>query len=92
MKDEIVSKEFMTAPNRTGVIATNNLLKNAEVLFTQIEAPEDLAFDNQGYLYTGDKNGVIWKIDVNTRKIQKFARTMGRVLGKISIKFCFPLN
>jgi len=68
-------------PGLTGVLAPNELLKNAALLGGQrLEGPEDVAFDAKGRLYTGTGNGEIVRVSGNGAA-EVFAETKGRPLG-----------
>ena len=47
----------------------------------EILGAEDFVFDNEGNIYTGSVDGVIYKVNGKTFKAKKFARTLGRPLG-----------
>lgn len=77
-----------TPPSRpalTGALAPNIVLQEVELLARDaINAPEDIAFDNQGRLYTGSSDGNIYRVTsgaTSEEAIEVFAKTGGRPLG-----------
>ena len=69
------------SPDLTGILAPNDLLKNAEVIAAgRINGPEDVAIDEDGRLYGGTQDGEIIRIWPDG-KIETFAVTDGRPLG-----------
>jgi sugar lactone lactonase YvrE len=74
-----------TVPAQTGVLSRNGILDGA-VLVGQgvLEEPEDIAIDDLGNLYTGTREGTIWRITVDESGgtvIIPFANTGGNPLG-----------
>lgn len=68
-------------PELTGVLAPNNLLKEAQLLAVgQINGPEDVDVDSQGRVYGGTQDGKIMRLLPNGR-LETFAETHGRPLG-----------
>ena len=72
-------------PELTGPLAENNELANASVIAAgRIPGPEDIVFDEQGRLYTGGEDGVIYRITLDrdgNENVEEFADTGGRPLG-----------
>jgi len=72
-------------PELTGPLAENGELADASLVAAgRIPGPEDIVFDEQGRLYTGGEDGVIYRITPgqNGREdIEEFANTGGRPLG-----------
>lgn len=67
--------------NMTGVLATKNLLQNAELLaLGEINGPEEVALDSQGRVYSGTQDGKIMMLTPDG-KLSVFAETFGRPLG-----------
>ncbi|MBE1875466.1 SMP-30/gluconolactonase/LRE family protein [Myceligenerans pegani] len=52
-----------------------------EQLGDPIHGPEDIAMDDDGMLYTGDRSGTIWRVDPADGSAEIFARVGGRPLG-----------
>lgn len=69
-------------PGRSGPFVPNDDLAVAELLPPHAEpGPEDVAFDRDGFLYTGTEEGVVWRIDPRSGEAAEWARTGGRPLG-----------
>ena len=69
------------APVLTGVLASNNLLENAELLARgKVNGPEEVAVDSQGRVYGGTQDGKIMRL-LPDGKLEVFAETKGRPLG-----------
>jgi len=69
------------APELTGVLAPNKLLKNAELLaLGRINGPEEVAVDSQGRVYGGTQDGKIMRL-LPDNSLEIFAETNGRPLG-----------
>jgi sugar lactone lactonase YvrE len=68
------------APTLTGVYEPNTRLASAERLETGGFGPEDVAFDDQGKIYTGLEDGRIMRLQ-NGSQPQVFAYTGGSPLG-----------
>jgi sugar lactone lactonase YvrE len=69
------------APDLVGVLASNELLMDAEIIAAgKINGPEDVAIDEEGRLYGGTHDGEIIRIWPDG-KIETFAVTDGRPLG-----------
>lgn len=68
------------APALTGVLAPNEELAKAELVTSTPDGPEDITFDAQGRLYTGDESGIIYRV-VPGRPAERFADTGGRPNG-----------
>ena len=72
-------------PERINILAPNNALDSSVVIGQgQLDEPEDVAVDAAGALYTGTRDGTIWKIthDVQgTASFTIFANTQGNPLG-----------
>jgi ribose transport system permease protein len=71
------------SPDSGSPYALNNRLRDAEAIgLGKLDGPEDIIFDRAGNLYTGTREGFIWRFggkDFETQEI--FARTGGRPLG-----------
>lgn len=73
-----------TAPPLVGPLAVNQELAAADRLVPgAVPGPEDIAFDNQGRLYTGGQDGRIYRFrpEATTAAPEVFADTGGRPLG-----------
>ncbi len=73
-------------PTHTGPLAANQALLSADLLGEgKLEHPEDVAFDNQGRLYTGCENGNIYRLTLDgTGKVaamEIFAKVGGYPVG-----------
>lgn len=68
------------APKMEGKYAPNNLINQAKFIKVPGIGPEDIAIDKSGNIYTGVKDGRIFKI-MSDKKIEEFANTEGRPLG-----------
>jgi len=68
------------APALTGVLAPNEELAKAELVTATPDGPEDITFDAQGRLYTGDESGVIYRVTPGGQA-ERFADTGGRPNG-----------
>ncbi|HET7015703.1 MAG TPA: SMP-30/gluconolactonase/LRE family protein [Streptosporangiaceae bacterium] len=68
------------APALTGVLAPNNALSHAQLVTAAPNGPEDITFDAQGNLYTGDESGTIWRVPPGG-KAERYANTGGRPNG-----------
>jgi sugar lactone lactonase YvrE len=63
-------------------LGTNELLRRATFLGEgRVDAPEDVAFDDEARLYTGSADGRIVRIGLFNRAVESFADTGGRPLG-----------
>ena len=70
------------APPLTGAFAPNDRLAGVERLGEGIlHGPEATAIDAQGRVYTGTRDGKVYRIDPATGTISEAARTGGRPLG-----------
>lgn len=73
-------------PERTGPLAENRLLVGSAPV-VRCDGPEDVAFDDDGRLYTGAADGRVYRTvdpvgeDTRDADVEVFARTDGRVLG-----------
>jgi sugar lactone lactonase YvrE len=73
-----------SAPDMTGPYQPNQLLAGATRLLEGIGVgPEDVAFDQEGRLYTGLTDGRIVRATVNGGAVEVFAETGGRPLGMV---------
>ncbi|MFG3714915.1 SMP-30/gluconolactonase/LRE family protein [Micromonospora sp. NPDC047730] len=68
------------APAMTGVLAPNQELARAELVTPTPDGPEDITFDAQGRLYTGDESGIIYRLTAGGQA-ERFADTGGRPNG-----------
>ncbi|MBO3753030.1 SMP-30/gluconolactonase/LRE family protein [Streptosporangiaceae bacterium NEAU-GS5] len=68
------------APAMTGVLTPNQALAHAELVTPTPDGPEDITFDDQGRLYTGDESGIIYRLSPGGRP-ERFANTGGRPNG-----------
>ena len=75
-------------PELTGPLTENGELADAPLIAAgRIPGPEDIVFDEQGRLYTGGEDGVIYRITLgqsgneDTEDVEEFANTGGRPLG-----------
>ena len=68
------------APALTGVLAPNEELAKAELVTATPDGPEDITFDAQGRLYTGDESGIIYRVTPGGAT-ERFADTGGRPNG-----------
>jgi sugar lactone lactonase YvrE len=68
-------------PDSSGVYAENNELAKIERLPVNSFAPEDVAIDNQGRLYTGVLDGHIYRLQSDGTRPEVFSQTYGRPLG-----------
>mgnify|MGYP000277074511 CR=1 FL=1 len=74
--------EAPVAPAMTGQFAPNGYLKDAEVLgLDDGIGPEDVAIDDEGYLYVGYVDGRIVRFDPDGNNPDLIANTEGRPLG-----------
>ena len=48
-----------------------------------VHGPEDIVLDDQGRVYTGDRDGVIWRWNAQGGEAEVFAETGGRPLGLV---------
>jgi sugar lactone lactonase YvrE len=71
------------APELTGVYAQNSELARIERLNVDGDKPEDVAFDQEGRIYSGTEDGRIFRFQANGTQPQVFANTGGRPLGLI---------
>ncbi|HXD32702.1 MAG TPA: SMP-30/gluconolactonase/LRE family protein [Pyrinomonadaceae bacterium] len=72
------------APELTGPFAKNNRLAGIQRLATDGGfAPEDVALDSRGRIYTGMNNGRIVRLQPDGRQPEGFANTHGRPLGLV---------
>ncbi len=67
-------------PPLTGATEANEKLEKAEIVVRDINGPEDVAVDEDGYIYGGTQDGKIYRAKVN-EKPELFATTNGRPLG-----------
>ena len=73
-------------PSRSGPLAENRLLVGSDRV-ARVDGPEDVAFDDDGRLYTGAEDGTVYRTvepvgpDTTDAAVEPFARTDGRVLG-----------
>ena len=72
-------------PAMTGVLAPNTALDRSVIVGQgRLAEPEDIAVDAAGNLFTGTRDGVIWKIILDARgtaSFTRFANTRGNPLG-----------
>ncbi|MFC5470137.1 SMP-30/gluconolactonase/LRE family protein [Cohnella suwonensis] len=70
-------------PSEEGALQQNSLLSSSILLAKGLlKQPEDIVFDDQGRLYTGNKDGTIRRLNPeNTENIETFAETGGYPLG-----------
>lgn len=72
-------------PELRGPLAENNELEGTSLIAAgRISGPEDIIFDEQGRLYTGGEDGVIYRVTLDqgeNEHIEEFASTEGRPLG-----------
>jgi sugar lactone lactonase YvrE len=72
-------------PELSGPLAQNDELAGAELVAAgRIQGPEDVAFDEQGRLYTGSEDGRIYRVTFGEgggEEVEEFADTGGRPLG-----------
>lgn len=73
-------------PALSGALAVNNVLDNAEIVLQgEFRAPEDIAFDAAGHLYTGTLDGDIYRVNLDeagqVSNFEVFAHTGGYPLG-----------
>jgi len=68
------------APAPTGVLSANQELSHAELVTATPDGPEDITFDAQGRLYTGDESGIIYRQSPGS-PAERFADTGGRPNG-----------
>jgi sugar lactone lactonase YvrE len=69
------------APALEGPLARNDRLGQAEIFAEGIPGPEDIAFDDQGRLYTGLEDGRIVRFSSDGSEVEEYADTGGRPLG-----------
>src|ERR671928_1780571 len=69
------------APDTSGVYAENNELAKIERLPVNSLAPEDVAIDSQGRIYTGVLDGHIYRLQADGTRPEQFTETYGRPLG-----------
>ncbi len=70
------------SPKYEGQYAVNNhLSKWREIDIQNRHAPEDIAVDRAGNLYTGTENGDIVRMSANGSQLELVANTQGRPLG-----------
>ena len=69
------------APDTSGVYAENNELAKIERLPINSFAPEDVAIDSQGRIYTGTLDGHIYRLQSDGTRPEVFSQTYGRPLG-----------
>jgi len=69
------------APDTSGVYAENNELARIERLSVNSFAPEDVAIDSQGRIYTGVLDGHIYRMQADGTRPEVFSQTYGRPLG-----------
>ncbi|WP_433824656.1 SMP-30/gluconolactonase/LRE family protein [Actinoplanes sp. CA-015351] len=67
----------LTAP---AVIAAGDIVP---LTGTEVDGPEDLAVDEGGLVYTGDRQGRILRVDPATGRAEVFAQVGGRPLGLV---------
>tara|TARA_R110002072_G_scaffold238329_1_gene395697 strand:- start:33304 stop:34377 length:1074 start_codon:yes stop_codon:yes gene_type:complete len=68
------------APQLQGVLEPKSKLRNLTTIPTGL-GPEDIAFDENGMIYTGLDNGQIVRWQKGTQKIENWVNTQGRPLG-----------
>jgi len=79
---EPVAWQAPKAPALDGSFATNTALRNSQILGEdQGTGPEDVAIDDDGYLYVGYDDGRIVRFDSNGQNPDLIANTEGRPLG-----------
>jgi sugar lactone lactonase YvrE len=72
------------APELEGLLAPNHALVGADLILKDIgKGPEDIAFDEQGNLYSGFEGGMIVKLSADGNKAETYANTGGRPLGMV---------
>ena len=70
------------APELTGPLAVNQLLRDVELLGDgEVYGPEDIDVDAQGRIYGGLEEGTICRLDPDGGQVEIFADTGGRPLG-----------
>jgi sugar lactone lactonase YvrE len=70
------------APPLVGVLAPNQALAGARLVTATPDGPEDITFDAEGRLYTGDESGTIYRLDPDDAgRVERFANTGGRPNG-----------
>ena len=70
-----------TSSGLTGPFAPNAALAGFERWPVPGTGPEDVAVDADGRVYTGTKDGFVWRLSDEGRRIERIARTGGRPLG-----------
>lgn len=69
-------------PGKTGAFAPNERLKSTTLALVGGKGPEDVAFDGQGFLYTGLEDGRIVRVRADgSSRPETIANTGGRPLG-----------
>jgi len=61
-------------PPATGVYAANNLLAGIEILAEGHHGPESVAFDRDGYIYSGLEDGRIIRVSPDGKQVETFAQ------------------
>jgi sugar lactone lactonase YvrE len=61
-------------PPETGVYAKNNLLAGIEILAEGHHGPEAVAFDQDGYIYSGLEDGRIIRVSPDGKQVETFAQ------------------
>lgn len=70
-------------PAPVGVWKVNQLMVSSEMIGSdKMVAPEDIAVDTKGRVYSGCVDGTIWRVD-RSGKSEVFANTQGRPLGLV---------
>lgn len=81
-KREVREWRPLPMPPMTGVLASNQVIHQADVLGGALMVePEDVAVDSLGWIYGSCLDGAIRRVDATGKKIQVFAKTGGRPLG-----------
>ena len=68
-------------PDTSGIYSENNELAKIERLPINSFAPEDVAIDSQGRIYTGVLDGHIYRLQADGTRPEVFSLTYGRPLG-----------
>lgn len=77
--------EIAPYPKQEGLLALNNELSKAQAFGVELPGtgPEDIAFDKEGFIYTGLSNGQIIKIQPDGSSFEVYAETGGWPLGLV---------
>lgn len=84
LKESRISPKSFQPPKKIpleGALSQNELLQNSEILAQgKLQGPEAITFDKEGNLYTGTKDGKIYKMD-SSGNLEIFFSELGRPLG-----------